>query len=218
MSWLANYIGKKLGEKVADRISPNDRRSQTELLDSGKTFTITAPTSSRFTFNEKLSPDSKAVKNFTPTTDKQKETLSPEGYFRQGDINRIRQTLIDRAIKKRQEQLKAEGKEMSPERAAEIKQRAEDSRLYEAQVPSTAIRKIKYNPKTKELFVTFNGNSKTYWYPKVPEEEVRHLMEAQSKGEYFLRNIHDQYTANPGHKRNGAFNYRKARKLYKKGA
>lgn len=230
MSWLSSFIGKKIGQKIgekinqnreattADNLNPNNISKQQQLLNSGKTITLNSPQSSRFTFNDRLAKDSKNVKEFTPVTDKEKDTLSPEGYFRQGDIDKVRKTLIDRAINKRREELKSQGKKLTKGREEEIKERMEDQRLYEAQVPSTAIRKVKYNPKTQELFVTFNGSSKQYWYPKVPESEVQKLMEAQSKGEYFLRHIHDQYTVNPGHRRNTGFNYRKQRKLYKKGA
>ena len=52
------------------------------------------------------------------------------------------------------------------------------------------------DPKTKELWVTFQGSSKKYWYPRVPEEKVREMMAAPSKGEYFMNNIHDQYSVN----------------------
>ena len=68
--------------------------------------------------------------------------------------------------------------------------------MYTQDVPSTAIKKMKYDPKTKELWVTFQGSNKKYWYPRVPEEKVREMMAAPSKGEYFMNNIHDQYSVN----------------------
>ena len=73
---------------------------------------------------------------------------------------------------------------------------AQSEQMYTQDVPSTAIKKMKYDPKTKELWVTFQGSNKKYWYPRVPEEKVREMMAAPSKGEYFMNNIHDQYSVN----------------------
>ena len=101
--------------------------------------------------------------------------------------------------------------------------------MYTQDVPSTAIKKMKYDPKTKELWVTFQGSNKKYWYPRVPEEKVREMMAAPSKGEYFMNNIHDQYSVNyqlhknhnPQNNRNAnniAKNYyKKMQKSYEKG-
>lgn len=68
-------------------------------------------------------------------------------------------------------------------------------------VPSTCLKTIKYDPAMESLTVQFQGkNKKKYWYPNVPASEVISMMKAPSKGHYFLENIHDQYTLNPGHR------------------
>lgn len=67
-------------------------------------------------------------------------------------------------------------------------------------VPSTCLKTIKYDPAMESLTVQFQGkNHKKYWYPGVPASQIIDLMKAPSKGHYFLENIHDQYTLNPGH-------------------
>jgi hypothetical protein len=88
---------------------------------------------------------------------------------------------------------------------------------------------MKYDPKTKELWVTFQGSNKKYWYPRVPKEKIEEMMAAPSKGEYFMNNIHDQYSVNyqlhgnhdPRNNRNAnniAKNYyKKMEKAYAKG-
>jgi glutaredoxin 2 len=101
--------------------------------------------------------------------------------------------------------------------------------MYTQDVPSTAIKKIKYDPKTQELYVTFQGSNKKYWYPRVPKEKIEELMAAPSKGEYFMKNIHDQYSVNyqlhknhdPQNNKNANSTiknyYKKMRKDYEKG-
>ena len=61
-------------------------------------------------------------------------------------------------------------------------------------VSSSALRNVKYDPDTEALNVQFNGSSKHYFYPAVPLELVQALMKAPSKGEFFMKNIHDQYS------------------------
>ena len=56
------------------------------------------------------------------------------------------------------------------------------------------IKNIQYDPKTELLRVKFSSGNKTYDYPGVPLELVEALMKAPSKGEFFMANIHDQYS------------------------
>ena len=81
-----------------------------------------------------------------------------------------------------------------------VKEQTENERMYETDIPSTALKYVKYDPKTQELYVKFQGSNKKYWYPRVPKEKIEELMKAPSKGEYFIKNIHDVYTVNPGHR------------------
>lgn len=61
-------------------------------------------------------------------------------------------------------------------------------------VSSSALRNVKYDPDTEALNVQFNGSGKHYFYPAVPLELVQGLLKAASKGEFFMANIHDQYS------------------------
>lgn len=57
-----------------------------------------------------------------------------------------------------------------------------------ADIPSTAISRVRYNPKTKNLYVTFTSGDKEYLFPNVPQDEVRKFLNASSKGRtYHLR-------------------------------
>lgn len=53
-----------------------------------------------------------------------------------------------------------------------------------AQVNSSAVDKINYNPETKDLNVTYAGSSKEYLYPDVPKKVVQAFMMSPSKGAF----------------------------------
>lgn len=76
-----------------------------------------------------------------------------------------------------------------------------DEQLFQKDVPSSAIDRIKYDPQTLLLSVVFAGGKKVYNYFRVPPEKIQEMLSAPSIGQYFMKNIHDQYTANPGHRR-----------------
>ena len=87
-------------------------------------------------------------------------------------------------------------KELTPDQEKLVTAQAQKEQPFTQDIPSTAIKKLKYDPKTEELYVTFQGSNKKYWYPRVPKEKIEELIQAPSKGEYFLKNIHDQYSVN----------------------
>ena len=62
-----------------------------------------------------------------------------------------------------------------------------------AQVNSSAVDKINYNPETKDLNVTYAGNPKEYLYPNVPKKVVQAFMMAPSKGA-FANKVISQYS------------------------
>ncbi len=151
-------------------INKSDSKEAYEKLDQGEAVSF-APKSDRYTYNNR--EDNNYDKKWTPKTKTEKETLSPDGYYRVGE----------RADKK-----------------AELQGKMDDKTFNEAyqekqiSVDSTAIANIEYDPKTEGLKVKFQGNGKEYFYPGVPLETVQALMKAPSKGEYFMKNIHDQYS------------------------
>ena len=190
---ISNIFGKlkdKFNNTSSSNIEENDKLKQS--LNAGKTISIKAPKSERYTYYAGLA--GKKLEKFRPETQEEKDTLSPIGFFRTGERD-------SEAQKKIQERIKAaasmmQQKELTPDQEKLVTAQAQQEQPFTQDIPSTAIKKLKYDPKTKELFVTFNGSNKKYWYPNVPKEKVEELMEAPSKGEYFLKNIHDQYSVN----------------------
>ena len=60
----------------------------------------------------------------------------------------------------------------------------------ERQLPSTAIGKMRYNPQTGDLYITFrNGKGKEYLYPHVGKAVVQNFLTAGSKGRYYWNRI-----------------------------
>ncbi len=58
-----------------------------------------------------------------------------------------------------------------------------------ADIHSTAIARMRYNPKSENLYITFTSGDKEYLYPRVDKETVLKMSKAPSKGEYFQENI-----------------------------
>ena len=208
--------------------SPQNVLQQDEIktaLNNDKTITINSPKSERYTYLPGTA--GKWLEKFKPETREEKDTLSPVGFFRQGEIDEQRQKKIADHINKAAADLGR--KKLTKGQEALVTKQAQQEAMITQDIPSTAIKKIKYDPKTQELYVTFQGSSKKYWYPRVPKEKVEELMEAPSKGEYFLKNIHDQYSVN--YQLHGNHNpqnnkianknirnyYKKMRKSYEKG-
>jgi len=194
---MANVMGNifdKLKTKFKGTSPQNiDQQSKIdEALNANKTVTIKAPKSERYTYLPNLA--GKAYEKFKPETREEKDTLSPIGFFRQGEIDEERNKKIAEKIKEAAAQLGK--KKLTKGQEALVTKQAQSEQMYTQDVPSTAIKKVKYNPETKELWVTFQGSNKKYWYPRVPKEKIEEMMSAPSKGEYFMNNIHDQYSVN----------------------
>ena len=224
---VSNIFGK-LKTKFSG-LSPQNLLEQSELnasLDNNKTIKISNPKSERYTYLPNIT-GTKALKGFKPATREEKDTLSPTGFFRVGEIDEQRNKKIAEQIKKAAQDLGR--KKLTKGQEQLVRKQAEQEQMFTQDVPSTAIKKVKYNPETKELWVTFQGSNKKYWYPRVPRDKVEEMMAAPSKGEYFMQNIHDQYSVNyqlhkthspeSNRESNRAIRnyYKKMRKDYKKG-
>ena len=219
MANAVSNIFSKLKERFNNTSSTNieEQDKIKQSLDAGKTISIKAPKSERYTYYAGLA--GKKLEKFKPETREEKDTLSPIGFFRVGERQ-------DEANKKIQERIKAaasmmQQKELTPDQEKLVTAQAEREQPFTQDIPSTAIKKLKYDPKTEELYVTFQGSNKKYWYPNVPKEKIEALMNAPSKGEYFLNNIHDQYSVNyqlhKTHKHQGYLGSNRAiKKYYKK--
>lgn len=214
---VSNIFGKlkdKFSGTSSTDIAEQDKIKQS--LDAGKTISIKTPKSERYTYYAGLA--GKKLEKFKPETQEEKDTLSPIGFFRQGERQSEAQKKIQERIKSAASMMGQ--KELTPDQEKLVTAQAEREQPYTQDIPSTAIKKIKYDPKTQELFVTFQGSSKKYWYPNVPKEKVEALMNAPSKGEYFLNNIHDQYSVNyqlhKTHKHQGYIGSNRAIKKYYK--
>ena len=190
LSNIYNTLKDKFTNTSSSNIEEKDKIKQS--LDAGKTIKINAPKSERYTYYAGLA--GKKLEKFKPQTSEEKDTLSPIGFFRTGERQAEAQKKIQERIKSAASMLQQ--KELTPDQEKLVTAQAEKEQPFTQDIPSTAIKKLKYDPKTQELYVTFNGSNKKYWYPNVPKEKVEALMEAPSKGEYFLKNIHDQYSVN----------------------
>jgi len=215
---VANIFSKlkdRFNNTSSTNIEEQDKIKQS--LDAGKIINIKAPKSERYTYYAGLA--GKKLEKFRPETSEEKDTLSPIGFFRVGE----RQS---EAQKKIQERIKAaasmmQQKELTPDQEKLVTAQAQREQPFTQDIPSTAIKKFKYDPKTEELYVTFQGSNKKYWYPNVKKKEVEALMAAPSKGEYFMKNIHDQHSVNyqlhKTHKHQGYLgSNRQINKYYKK--
>ncbi|MCQ2587940.1 MAG: KTSC domain-containing protein [Treponema sp.] len=205
-------------ETLKNKLSSKDRKSSETLqkkMDEGKTITLVQPKSQRYTFNKHIAEQTKKLDNFTPTTEGEKASLSPNGYFRIGEIPEERKAYTLRRIDAAKDTM---GGKLTKSQQKLVEKQAENEPINSVDIPSTAIQKVKYDPETQELWVTFTGSSKKYWYPRVPKEAVTGLMNAESKGEYFIENIHNVYSVNPGHKpsKNQWRNEHVAKNYYKK--
>lgn len=235
LSFFQKVLQKKAAEKeqlgedlnaVENRLSPineNKVNNLSDAMDKGKTITLSQPKSQRFTFNRSLATDGPVRNNFKPETAEQKETLSPNGFFMGDKLAEKREELKDEKIEQGKAKYKNLGMRWTKNREKEAVADAENARVYETEVPSTAIKKVKYDPKTESLYVSFTDSNKKYFYPRVPKALIEKWMQAGSKGQFFLQNIHDQYTLNPGHssrenqRKNQNINnyYKKMAKYYK---
>lgn len=215
MSNIWNSLKDRFSNTSSSDIAEQDKLKKS--LDEGKTVNIKAPKSERYTYYAGLA--GKKLEKFKPETSEEKDTLSPIGFFRIGERQ-------NEANKKIQERIKSAAsmmnqKELTPEQEALVTAQAQREQPFTQDIPSTAIKKMKYDPKTQELYVTFQGSNKKYWYPRVPKEKIEELMNAPSKGEYFMKNIHDQYSVNyqlhGNHKpENNRLSNKNIRNFYKK--
>jgi hypothetical protein len=228
MANVMSNIFDKLKTKFKNTSPQNiEQQSQIdEALNANKTITLKAPKSERYTYLPNIT--GKAYEKFKPQTQEEKDTLSPIGFFRVGEIDEERNKKIAEKIREAAAQLGR--KKLTKGQEKLVRAQAQSEQMYTQDVPSTAIKKMKYNPETKELWVTFQGSGKKYWYPRVPKEKIEEMMAAPSKGEYFMNNIHDQYSVN--YQLHGNHNsqnnknaenkvarnyYKKMRKSYEKG-
>ena len=190
LSNIFNTLKERFSGTSSSDIEQNDKLKQS--LDAGKTIKINTPKSERYTYYAGLA--GKKLEKFKPETQEEKDTLSPIGFFRTGERDAEAQKKIQERIKAAASMMQQ--KELTPDQEALVTAQAQREQPFTQDIPSTAIKQLKYDPKTEELYVTFQGSNKKYWYPRVPKEKVEELMEAPSKGEYFLKNIHDQYSVN----------------------
>lgn len=190
---LTNIFGKlkdKFSNTSSSNIEEQDKLKQS--LDAGKTISIKTPKSERYTYYAGLA--GKKMEGFKPQTKEERDTLSPIGFFRIGERDSEAQKKIKERVKAAASMMGQE--ELTPDQEKLVTAQAQREQPITQDIPSTALKKLKYDPKTQELYVTFQGSNKKYWYPNVPKEKVEELMNAPSKGEYFLNNIHDQYSVN----------------------
>jgi hypothetical protein len=60
-------------------------------------------------------------------------------------------------------------------------------------MPSTSIRKSRYDPETEVLSIWFVASGKRYDYDAVPQEVYTAFQKAFAKGRYFNEHIRDRF-------------------------
>ena len=202
---------KNLFKEVLGKFKTSNAEDAGKRLDEGKNINV-AMRSERYTYGDANGADylgnarDKAYRgkkdlSWKPTTEIEKQTLSPKGYYRTRERAEQKESRLQNIFSRELEKVKSE----NGHKKATAKDRLEatnnvnrefDTEYNEKQVsiPSTALKSIKYNPKSEALTVRFAGSGKEYFYPAVPLELVQALLKAPSKGEFFLKNIHDQYS------------------------
>lgn len=170
-----------------------DDKTASQKLDQGQHISVN-PRSDRYTYWQ--GDDTNYNKDWHPETAEERKTLSPKGYYRQGERSdyreNIRQGIYDSALARAYHEGKADPEAEANQEADKIMDN--EYREKQVSIDSTAIANIDYDPKTELLKVKFQGGDKVYDYPAVPMELVQALLKAPSKGEFFMANIHDQYS------------------------
>lgn len=202
---------KNLFKSVLSKFKKDNAESAGQKLDEGKNINLNMR-SERYTYGDADdsgylgNAKSEAYRgtkdsNWKPTTELEKQTLSPKGYYRTGERAEQKDSRLSSIYSRELDKIKTEKnhKRVTKTDKLEAENRANkefDQEYNEKQIsiPSTAIKNIKYNPKSEALLVKFQGSNKEYFYPAVPLELVQALLKAPSKGEFFLTNIHDQYS------------------------
>lgn len=64
----------------------------------------------------------------------------------------------------------------------------------EVSVASSAVRRIKYDPKTEKLTIKYTSGNKEYDFPDVPPEVVTEFLDSPSKGKYLAHVIRPGYS------------------------
>ena len=126
-----------------------------------------------------------------------------------------KRALIEKAAKEKAESSVKDTSEETAKKKADEQFKDQYSET-QISVPSTAIADIRYNPKSEGLNVKFQGGKTSYFYPRVPLELIQRWMKAPSKGEFFMRNIHDQYSIFGKNHRKKSDSQHKGMRVYEK--
>lgn len=60
-------------------------------------------------------------------------------------------------------------------------------------VESSLLKKVGYDPETRTLAIQMNNSSDVYLYQDVPPSRFEALLEAESKGAYYVKNIKGKF-------------------------
>ena len=133
---ISNIFGKlkdKFNNTSSSNIEENDKLKQS--LNAGKTISIKAPKSERYTYYAGLA--GKKLEKFRPETPEEKDTLSPIGFFRTGERD-------SEAQKKIQERIKAaasmmQQKELTPDQEKLVTAQAQQEQPFTQDIPNIII-------------------------------------------------------------------------------
>lgn len=165
---IFNTILNKMFTKTFDNLAPQNYKEISKAekdIDKGRTINLGNMQSKRYTYGG--------------DTGYTQDELNKLGITSPGAENNIKKS--GKSGLYTAKQMHESGIDISAEN------RPED--VDERNIDSTAIQDLKYNPETKIAEVTFRGGSHSYAYPDVPEQNIKDMIRAPSKGIAFGKEI-----------------------------
>ena len=165
---IFNTILNKMFTKTFDNLAPQNYKeiSKAETaIDKGRTVSLGDMQSKRYTYGNDIGMDKTEAEKLGPLSPGEKTNLSKSGHTGLYTAKQMHEADIDTSVENRPEDVD------------------------ERNIDSTAIQDLKYNPETKIAEVTFRGGSHSYAYPDVPEQNIKDMIRAPSKGIAFGKEI-----------------------------
>ena len=120
----------------------------------------------------------KTVIEYNQRIGRAREKVKDDEYITASNLRSKRYNLPESSKKLTKKELKEAGEKPTSENVTEVS------------TPSTAIGKMRYNPKTGSLYVTFRSNkNKEYLFPHVGKAVVQNFLTAGSKGRYYWNRV-----------------------------
>lgn len=165
---IFDTILNKMFTKTFDNLAPQNYKEISKAekdIDKGRTINLGNMQSKRYTYGTDIGMDKSEAEKLGPLSPGEKTNLKKSGRTGLYTAKQMHESDIDTSAENRPEDVD------------------------ERNIDSTAIQDLKYNPETKIAEVTFRGGSHSYAYPDVPEQNIKDMIRAPSKGIAFGKEI-----------------------------